>query len=138
MPYPEELVTPMREELTENGFKELKTAEDVDNAFTNQKGTMILVINSVCGCAAGNARPGVRMALQNAKKPDHCYTVFAGQDLDATQRARQYTVPYPPSSPSIAFFKDGKLVDFVERHMIEGRPAELIAQHLVAQFDEHC
>lgn len=138
MPYPEELVTPMREELTMVGFKELKTAEDVDKVFENKEGTILMVINSVCGCAAGNARPGVKMALENAKKPDILTTVFAGQDLEATQRARQYTVPYPPSSPSIALFKDGKLVDFIERHMIEGRPAELISQHLVVQFDQHC
>jgi len=138
MPYPEELVAPMREELTSLGFKELYSPDEVDQELSNEQGTTLLVINSVCGCAAGNARPGVKFALQHSKVPDKLLTVFAGQEGEAVQKAREYTVPYPPSSPSIGLFKDGKLVDFVERHHIEGRPAEVIAQHLKAQFDEHC
>ena len=137
--YPEELVAPMRGELTGVGFEELKTAEAVDNHLKDHKGTSLVVINSVCGCAAGTARPGVNMAVQNSeKKPDHLATVFAGVDMDATARAREYTLPYPPSSPSIALFKDGELVHMVERHHIEGRPAEIIAQHLEQVFDEYC
>src|SRR5437868_9610926 len=116
MPYPDYICTPMREELTAVGFEELKTPEQVDQVIPNSKGTMLLVLNSVCGCAAGTARPGVRMSLQEGKKPEKLVTVFAGQDLEATAQARKYTLPYPPSSPSIALFKDGKLVHFVERH----------------------
>ena len=117
--YPEELVVPMRSELTQIGFDELKTAEDVDTHLTDHKGTSLVVINSVCGCAAGAARPGVAMALKSSeKKPDKLTTVFAGVDTDATARAREYTLPYPPSSPSIALFKNGELVHFVERHHI--------------------
>lgn len=138
MPYPEELVSPMREELTSLGFKELYTAEEVQQELDNQEGTTLLVVNSVCGCAAGNARPGVQQAVDHSKTPDNLLTVFAGQENEATNKAREYTVPYPPSSPSIALFKDGQLVDFIERHHIEGKPAEAIAQHLKAQFDEHC
>ena len=137
--YPEELVAPMRSELSEVGFEELKTAEQVDEHLKDHKGTSLIVINSVCGCAAGTARPGVNLALQlSEKKPDHLATVFAGVDMDATARAREYTLPYPPSSPSIALFKDGELVHMVERHHIEGRPAEIIAQHLEQVFEEHC
>ncbi|MEM9329212.1 MAG: BrxA/BrxB family bacilliredoxin [Bacteroidota bacterium] len=137
--YPEELVTPMRSELTTIGFKELKSASDVEEHLDNDKGTSLVVINSVCGCAAGAARPGVAMALEHSdKKPDHLTTVFAGVDKDATAKAREYTLPYPPSSPSIALFKDGELLHFVERHHIEGRPAQLIANHLVEVFKEYC
>lgn len=137
--YPEELVAPMRAELTDSGFKELKTAEEVDNYLTSNKGTSLLVINSVCGCAAGSARPGVLLALeQSDKKPASLATVFAGVDQEATAKAREYTLPYPPSSPSIALFKDGELVHFIERHHIEGRPAEMIGSHLTEVFNEFC
>lgn len=137
--YPEELVAPMRTDLTSAGFQELKTAEEVDNHFKDHKGTSLVVINSVCGCAAGAARPGVKMAVSSsAKKPDELATVFAGVDSDATAKAREYTLPYPPSSPSIALFKDGELVHFVERHHIEGRPADMIAQHMTQVFEEYC
>ena len=137
--YPEELVIPMRADLTEVGFAELKTPEDVDKQLEDQKGTTLLMINSVCGCAAGAARPGVKWAVaQSKKKPDTLATVFAGVDMDATARAREYTLPYPPSSPSIALFKDGELVHFVERHHIEGRSAEMIGYHLIDVFEEYC
>lgn len=137
--YPEEIVTPMRSDLVEAGFTELKTIDEVDNHLKDHKGTTLMVINSVCGCAAGAARPGIKMALaHSAKKPQNLMTVFAGVDIDATKKVREYTLPYPPSSPSIGLFKDGELVSFVERHMIEGRPAELIAEHLMGVFDEHC
>ena len=137
--YPEQLVAPMRQDLTVAGFKELKTADEVDQQLKDQKGTTLLVINSVCGCAAGAARPGIKWALQNsAKKPNTLATVFAGVDKDAVSKAREYTLPYPPSSPSIALFKDGELVHFVERHHIEGRNAQMIGQHLVEVFDEFC
>lgn len=137
--YPEQLVAPMRSDLTTAGFEELKSADAVDAKLKDQKGTMLLVINSVCGCAAGAARPGIKWALQNsAKKPDQLTTVFAGVDKDAVSRAREYTLPYPPSSPAIALFKDGELVHFVERHHIEGRNAQMIGQHLVEVFDEYC
>ena len=138
MPYPEELVTPMRADLTVAGFNELKTPEEVDAALKNTEGTALVVVNSVCGCAAGNARPGVKMSLQSEVKPDRLLTVFAGQDLDAVQEARKFMFPYPPSSPSIALFKDGKLVHFIERHHIEGRPAQLIAENLKAAYAEYC
>ena len=138
MPYPEYICAPMRDELTTVGFQELKTPEDVDATIPNSKGTTLLVMNSVCGCAAGTARPGVRLAIAGGKKPDHLTTVFAGQDLEATSQARKYTLPYPPSSPSIALFKDGKLVHFIERHHIEGRSAEMIAEHLRGAFEEYC
>ncbi len=129
----------MRTELTTTGFEELRTSNSVDDHLKDHKGTSLVVINSVCGCAAGTARPGVNMAVQNSQKvPDHLATVFAGVDMEATQRVREYTLPYPPSSPSIALFKDGDLVHMVERHHIEGRPAEIIAQHLVQVFDEFC
>lgn len=137
--YPEELVTPMRADLTEVGFQEFKTAEEVENHLKNHQGTTLMVINSVCGCAAGAARPGVKMALaESEKRPDHLTTVFAGVDLEAVAKAREYTLPYPPSSPSIALFKDGELVHFVERHHIEGRPAAMIAHHLEDVFEEYC
>ncbi|MBV6642654.1 MAG: BrxA/BrxB family bacilliredoxin [Cyclobacteriaceae bacterium] len=137
--YPEELVVPMKSELTEHGFEEFITSDDVDNHLKDHKGTTLIVINSVCGCAAGAARPGVIMALQNSdKKPDHLATVFAGFDKEATEKVREYTLPYPPSSPSIALFKDGELAHFVERHHIEGRPAQLIANHLIDVFNEYC
>jgi len=138
MPYPEQLVAPMRADLTEVGFQELTTAEEVDKMIPNTKGTSLLVFNSVCGCAAGNARPAVKRSLAHSTKPDNIYTVFAGQDLEATNQARKYTLPYPPSSPCIALFKDGKLVHFIERHMIEGATAELISENLQAAFEEHC
>ncbi|MBL3656040.1 BrxA/BrxB family bacilliredoxin [Fulvivirga sediminis] len=137
--YPEELVAPMRTDLTQVGFNELTTAEEVDNHLKDHKGTTLLVINSVCGCAAGAARPGVKWAVQQTdKKPDNLATVFAGVDKEAVEKAREYTLPYPPSSPSIALFKDGELVHFVERHHIEGRNAEMIGNHLLAVFQEFC
>lgn len=137
--YPEELVAPMRTDLTSVGFKELRSAEEVENQLEGHKGTTLLVVNSVCGCAAGAARPGVKMAVdKSSKKPDTLATVFAGVDKDATAKAREYTLPYPPSSPSIALFKDGELIHFVERHHIEGRSAEMIAQHLEQVFEEYC
>ena len=137
--YPEHLVAPMLTDLTSAGFTEFKTADEVDSNLKNQKGTTLLVINSVCGCAAGAARPGVKWALQHSgKKPDNLTTVFAGVDKDAVAKAREYTLPYPPSSPAIALFKDGELVHFVERHHIEGRNAQMIGQHLVEVFDEFC
>jgi putative YphP/YqiW family bacilliredoxin len=137
--YPEQLVSPMRSDLTTAGFIELKTSEEVEKNLQNQHGTTLLVINSVCGCAAGAARPGVKWALENSeKKPDTLATVFAGVDKDAVARAREFTLPYPPSSPSIALFKDGELVHFIERHHIEGRNAQMIGQHLVEVFEEFC
>jgi len=137
--YPEEIVAPMKGQLTSAGFSELTTAEEVDNHLKDHKGTSLVVINSVCGCAAGAARPGVLMALEGAeKRPDNLTTVFAGFDTEATQRAREYTLPYPPSSPAIALFKDGELAHFVERHHIEGRSAEMIAGHLNEVFKEFC
>lgn len=137
MNYPEEFVAPMRQELTDIGIQELKTPEEVDQALS-QKGTSLVVINSVCGCAAGNARPAVNLALQHKIKPNHLYTVFAGQEKEATQQVRKFLMPYPPSSPAIALLKDGKLVEMIERHQIEGKPAELIAQALVVAFDKNC
>ena len=137
--YPEELVAPMRQDLTQLGFVEYKTPEEVDSHFKNHKGTTLMVINSVCGCAAGSARPAAKFALEKTKKkPNALVTVFAGVDNKAVQKAREYTLPYPPSSPSIALFKNGELVHFVERHHIEGRSADMIAEHLVAVFDEYC
>jgi putative YphP/YqiW family bacilliredoxin len=136
--YPAELVVPMKEELTDNGFKELLTPEDVDNQL-KQEGTTLVMINSVCGCSAGTARPGVLMAVANSdKKPDHLTTTFAGFDIEAVRKLRSKLLPYPPSSPSIALFKDGELVHFIERHMIEGRSAQMIAHNLIAAFDEYC
>lgn len=137
--YPEHLLVPFRQELTEAGFTELKTADAVEEHLGEHKGTSLIVINSVCGCAAGTARPGVKMALKlSDKKPDNLTTVFAGGDIDATEKVREYHLPYPPSSPSVALFKDGELVHFVERHHIEGRSAEMIGNHLADVFEEHC
>jgi Protein of unknown function (DUF1094). len=136
--YPTEIVQPMKEELTDHGFQELLTPEDVDNQL-KEKGTTLVMINSVCGCSAGSARPGVLMAVTNAnKKPDHLSTTFAGYDIDAVKKLREHLLPYPPSSPAIALFKDGQLVHFIERHMIEGRPAQMIAHNLIAAFDAYC
>lgn len=136
--YDPALVEPMRSELTNLGVKELRTPEDVADHFTGHQGTSLLVINSVCGCAAGGARPSVGIAVQNETKPDHIVTVFAGQDGDATQAARQFIGDLPPSSPCFALFKDGEVVQFVPRHMIEGQPPQAIAFELVKGFDEHC
>ncbi len=138
MPYPEYICAPMREELTGVGFKELKTAKEVSDSLPSAKGTSLVVVNSVCGCAAGAARPGVQMALHHTKKPSSLFTVFAGQDMEATAEARKLMLPFPPSSPSIGLFRDGKLVHFIERHQIEGRSAEMIAEHLKAAFDQFC
>lgn len=138
MPYPEMLVSPMRAELTNVGFKELKTAEEVEQTMSNNSGLSLVVVNSVCGCAAGAARPGIIRSLANDKKPDNLYTVFAGQDLDAVAKAREFMLPYPPSSPSVALFKDGKLVHFVERMNIEGHTAEQVADQLRQAYDQHC
>ena len=135
--YPAELVKPMREDLTKVGFEELHTAEAVDAALAKE-GTTLIVVNSVCGCAAANARPGARMSLKNAKKPDHIVTVFAGVDREAVDRARHHMVPFPPSSPSMALFKNGELVHMLERHHIEGRPAEIIAENLIDAYNEYC
>ena len=135
--YPAELVKPMREDLTNVGFEELHTVEAVEAALAKE-GSTLVVVNSVCGCAAANARPGARMSLQNTKRPDHLVTVFAGVDREATDKARSYMIPFPPSSPSMALFKDGELVHMLERHHIEGRPAELIAENLVDAYNEHC
>jgi putative YphP/YqiW family bacilliredoxin len=124
--------------MTEGGFDELLSADSVDSALT-QKGTSLVFINSVCGCAAGSARPGVLMAVHNSsKRPDHLLTSFAGFDIDAVKKIREHLLPYPPSSPAIALFKDGQLVHFIERHNIEGRPAQMIAQNLISAFEEHC
>ena len=136
--YPVELTTPMSKDLTNFGFESLSTAEEVDTALSQTEGTALLVVNSVCGCAAANARPGAKIAVRNEAKPDRLYTVFAGVDREATAQAREHLLPYPPSSPSIALFKDGKLVHFLERHHIEGRPAEVIAQNLKMAFDRYC
>ena len=136
--YPPELTIPMTRELVDSGFNSLESAEAVDQALQSQKGTTLLVVNSVCGCAAAYARPGVRIALSNEHKPDHLVTVFAGVDREAVAKAREYLLPYPPSSPSIALFKDGELVHFVERHHIEGRSAEMIAENLKAAYEEFC
>jgi putative YphP/YqiW family bacilliredoxin len=136
--YPNVLVIPMREDLTRLGISELRTAEEVDEVFSNQKGTTFLVINSVCGCAAGNARPAVKIALDHHVVPDKLTTVFAGQDQEATARARSYIEGYPPSSPSMVLFKDGQLVEMIQRHQIEGRTPEEIAGDLTRAFDKHC
>ena len=135
--YPEEMVKPMQAELTAVGFQDLHSAEEVDAAI-NAEGTTLVVVNSVCGCAARNARPGAAMSLEGAKKPDHLITVFAGVDKEAVASAREHMFPFPPSSPSIALFKNGELVHMLERHHIEGRPAELIADNLKDAFNEYC
>ena len=137
MPYPEPFVAPMRAELTRLGIKDLRTTADVDTAVKS-KGTVMIVVNSVCGCAAGKARPGIAIALQHGKRPDLAATVFAGADIEATDRAREYFAPYPPSSPSIGLLQDGKLVFMMERRDIENRDAAAIAARLTAAFDEHC
>ena len=136
--YPEEIVIPMKEELTENGFTELLSSTEVESQLAKE-GTTLVMINSVCGCSAGTARPGVLMAVANAtKKPDHLTTSFAGFDIDAVKALRQHLVPFPPSSPAIALFKNGQLVHFIERHQIEGRSAQMIAQNLIGAFNEYC
>ncbi|HEX9513607.1 MAG TPA: BrxA/BrxB family bacilliredoxin [Puia sp.] len=136
--YPAEIVLPMKEELTDNGFNELQTPAEVD-AQLEKTGTTLVMVNSVCGCSAGSARPGVLMAVANStKKPDFLTTSFAGFDVEAIQKIREHLLPYPPSSPAIALFKDGQLVHMIERHQIEGRPAQLIAHNLIAAFDEYC
>ena len=135
--YPADLVKPMREDLTNIGFDELHTADEVDKAISKE-GTTLVVVNSVCGCAAANARPGAKESLNNNKKPDNLVTVFAGVDKEATDKARAHMVPFPPSSPSMALFKNGELVHMLERHHIEGRPAEMIAENLVEAYNDHC
>jgi putative YphP/YqiW family bacilliredoxin len=136
--YPEEIVLPMKAELTENGFEDLETPEQVEE-YVNKEGTTLVMINSVCGCSAGSARPGVLMAVANAnKKPENLTTTFAGFDIDAVQKVRELLMPYPPSSPAVALFKDGELVHFIERHQIEGRPAQMIASNLIAAFNKYC
>ena len=136
--YPEHLVKPMKEDLTSVGFKELLSANDVDETIKNSEGTLLIVVNSVCGCAAGNMRPGVKLSLNNDKKPSELTTVFAGVDKDAVDQARKYFLPYPPSSPSIALFKGGKLVHFLERHHIEGGSALMIAENLNEAYNDFC
>ena len=138
MPYSEILIRPMREDLTRLGVEELRSAEAVDETVKNSKGTLMVVVNSVCGCAAGKARPGVALALQNEVKPDKVATVFAGADIEATERARSYFTGYGPSSPSIALFKDGELVYMLERYQIEGRDAQQIAGELTQAFEKYC
>lgn len=136
--YPTEIVQPMKEELTDNGFEELVTINEVEQAV-KAEGTTLVMINSVCGCSAGSARPGVLMAVYNSdKKPDRLTTSFAGYDIDAVKKLREFLLPYPPSSPAIALFKDGNLVHMIERHQIEGRPAQMIASNLIAAFSEYC
>ena len=135
--YPEELVKPMRADLSDFGFKELYNENEVNEALAKE-GTTLVVVNSVCGCAAANARPAAKMSLNNAKKPDNAVTVFAGVDKDAVNAARAHMVPFPPSSPSMALFKDGELVHMIERHHIEGRPAEMIAENLMEAYNEFC
>ena len=135
--YPEDLVTPMRQDLTMAGFNELFTADEVEQALAKE-GTTVVVVNSVCGCAAANARPAAKLSLRNEKNPDQLITVFAGVDFEAVNKAREMMVPFPPSSPSMALFKDGELVHMIERHHIEGRPAEMIAENLMSAYDEFC
>lgn len=136
--YPTDIVMPMAKDLTDYGFESLSSPEAVDAMIENQQGTALLVINSVCGCAAANARPGAKMSLQNEKTPSNLYTVFAGVDKEATAKAREHLLPYPPSSPSIALFKDGELVHFIERLQIEGRSAQVIAANLKMAYDKYC
>lgn len=135
--YPEEIVLPMREELTSVGFTQVTSSSEIESAIKSS-GTTLVVVNSVCGCAAANARPGIRLSLKNEVLPSKLTTVFAGVDREATDKARSLMVPFPPSSPSIALFKDGELVHMIERHHIEGRPAEAIAENLKSAYDEHC
>jgi putative YphP/YqiW family bacilliredoxin len=138
MPYPEMLVAPMRAELTNVGFTELKSAAEVDNLLPNAKGVSLVVVNSVCGCAAGAARPGIIRSLSNDKTPENLFTVFAGQDIEAVEKAREFMLPFPPSSPSVALFKDGKLVHFVQRLEVEGHTAEQVAENLRKAYDLYC
>ena len=138
MNYPEEMCKPMREDLTSVGFVEMRTSEEVEEILNKKEGTVLVMVNSVCGCAAGNARPAVKLATTFSPKPNVFATVFAGQDIDATTRAREYMAPFPPSSPSIAVFKEGKLVHCIERHHIEGRSAEMIADNLKDCFEQFC
>lgn len=138
MPYPEMLVAPMRAELTSKGFTELKSADEVENAMNGNNDTTLVVINSVCGCAAGSARPGILKSLTGDKTPAKLLTVFAGQDLDAVSKAREFMLPFPPSSPAVALFKNGEVVHMVERHMIEGRTADMVADNLMAAYQQHC
>ena len=138
MMYPIALTTPMAQDLTDYGFESLSTPDAVEEVLENQEGTALLVVNSVCGCAAAMARPGAKLSLQNTKHPGKLYTVFAGVDTDAVAKAREFLAPYPPSSPSIALFKDGKLVHFLERRHIEGRSAQIIADNLRAAYDMYC
>ena len=138
MMYPIALTTPMAKNLTDYGFESLSTSTDVEQILENQEGTALLVVNSVCGCAAAMARPGVKRSLENSKRPEKLYTVFAGVDTDATAKAREYMLPYPPSSPAIALFKDGKIVHILERRHIEGRPAEAIAENLKMAYETYC
>ncbi len=136
--YPEEIVIPMKEELTDRGFTELLSSDEVEKQLAKE-GTTLVMINSVCGCSAGSARPGVLMAIAHAgQKPDYLTTSFAGFDIEAIKTLRQHLLPYPPSSPSIALFKNGELVHFIERHQIEGRPAQMIAQNLIGAFQQYC
>ncbi|TZF86228.1 BrxA/BrxB family bacilliredoxin (plasmid) [Pedobacter sp. BS3] len=135
--YPEYLVEPMRKDLTGAGFEELKTPEEVDAAISSE-GTVFVVVNSVCGCAAANARPAAKIAASHEKRPDRLVTVFAGMEKAAVDKARSYMLPYPPSSPSMALFKDGRLVHMIERHQIEGRGAQMIADNLTAAFEQYC
>ena len=136
--YPEHITKPCEEQLTTAGFKALKTADAVNEILSEKEGTTLLVINSVCGCAAANARPAVLTSIQNERHPKNLVTVFAGVDSEAVAKAREFTFPYPPSSPAIGLFKDGKLVHFIERHNIEGRPAKMIADNLAAAYEEYC
>jgi len=137
--YPEELVAPMRKELVNAGFTELKTADETEKALNEKSGSTLVVVNSVCGCAAGTARPGVVMSIKNSDtKPTNLYTVFAGMETDAVKKAREFMLPYPPSSPAVALFKNGNLVAMIERHQIEGRPAEVIATHLQELYKQFC
>ncbi|HKK88411.1 MAG TPA: BrxA/BrxB family bacilliredoxin [Saprospiraceae bacterium] len=136
--YPIEMTKPMAQDLVDAGFDELKSSEQVTEALENMEGTALIVVNSVCGCAAANARPGAKVSLANGKKPQKLYTVFAGVDKDAVNKAREYFLPFPPSSPSIALMKDGELVHFLERHHIEGRPAQMIADNLTSAYDAYC
>ncbi len=139
MPYPEMLVAPMRQQLVEAGFKSLMTADEVAEAMKNNEGTKLMVFNSVCGCAAGAARPGIMKAVkESAKLPTELLTVFAGQEVEAVAKAREFIAPFPPSSPAIGLYKNGELVHFIERHNIEGRSADMIAENLKAAFDEYC
>jgi len=138
MPYPEMLVAPMRAELTNSGFTELKSAEEVVSAMSNNNDTTLVVVNSVCGCAAGSARPGILKSLNLSKKPTKLLTVFAGQDLEAVAKVREFMVPFPPSSPAVALFKNGEIVHMVERHMIEGRTADMVADNLAAAYEQYC